>query len=180
MNLEELAAACNRLSTADLTGYTDAEITAQLDELAAGCRVRLLGPPRDSNQTWFRGVPCASADGVENLHACIYRTRGSIDDYGRAHVLNGDSVFYASWNRITVVRELDPSPGQFRQIIAVRPPRHSTARELARRMRVMVTWPALAALATRRTDSRGRPRKRAQSTRRLEPSPATLCSGTSG
>jgi hypothetical protein len=34
--------------------------------------------------------------------------------------------------------------------------------------------------ATRPTDGRGRPRKSAQSTRRLESSPATLRSGTSG
>lgn len=39
---------------------------------------------------------------------------------------------------------------------------------------------SLAAGATRPTDGRGRPRKSAQSTRRLESSPATLRSGTSG
>jgi hypothetical protein len=39
---------------------------------------------------------------------------------------------------------------------------------------------SLAPGATRPTDGRGRPRKSAQSTRRLESSPATLRSGTSG
>ena len=124
MNIEQLAAACRLstidltsfASTIDLTGYADdAAITSLLDELAAGCGVPLYGVSRDCDQVSFRGVPCDSAAGLENLKACIYRPRGSINSYGRAHVPNGQSIFYASWNVMTVVRELGSSPGQFRK-----------------------------------------------------------------
>jgi pimeloyl-ACP methyl ester carboxylesterase len=121
MNLEEYAAACGRLGTTDLSRHTDAEISAWLDELMVGGAGTLHVLERTFNQTWWRGRLCDSAEGFSGLHECIYRPAGSIHDYGRAHMRHGESVFYASWNLPTVIRELAPVPGQFVQIIAVRP-----------------------------------------------------------
>jgi len=43
MNLEEYAAACDRLGTTDLTRHTDAEITSWIDELMVGGAGTLVG-----------------------------------------------------------------------------------------------------------------------------------------
>lgn len=113
--LDEIVSLATRLCSADLHTLATREVAAIVDELIAGYRP--VGFSTDCDEIWYRGRICDSGQGFGNLREVIYPpvTR----EFGRAHI-PGRRVFYASWNKMTVLDEISAKTGQHVQLVAVR------------------------------------------------------------
>ena len=116
-NLEELSLVAESLRGANLQSRSVEWIRAQLAVLYASYTA--IGIDRSAEQVWYRARKCNAESGFSLLQDCIYPSAGSIA-FGRAN-LPGLPVLYASWNTTTAFDEVGAEPGDYIQVIAVRP-----------------------------------------------------------
>src|SRR6267142_1858699 len=118
MDLKELASLTESLKGANLRRYAPPEIEVSLQKLTD--IYPMLAIDRSAHQMWFRGRLCSSRDGYPSLLDCIYPRAELLKDFGRANY-PGEPACYGGWNWNVVLGELRAGPGQFVQVIAVRP-----------------------------------------------------------
>jgi hypothetical protein len=120
MDIEAVVALANSLEASDYLRKTPIpEVERKVQELLASSSFPLSAIQQSEGQIWFRGRRCESTAGYANLYDCIYPKPERVG-CNRANY-PGEPVFYASWNRGTVLSELGIETGQFVQFIASRP-----------------------------------------------------------
>jgi len=116
-SIEQLSKMAEALKKADVHSRSVESIQAEIFEFIRGYSAKAIS--RTSGQMWFRARLCDTAKGYSSLHQMIYPSSGS-DSFGRAHI-PGSSVLYASWNMPTALDEIHAKPGDYVQIINLRP-----------------------------------------------------------
>lgn len=119
MDIEKLITIIEHFKGANLRRWTLARVEEQLKELVTLSHYVAVGVSQKTHNVWLRGRIAEDIDGFNNLADCIYPKDGA-ERFERASYPMVP-VFYGSQNISTVMAELSLEPGQFFQLIAVRP-----------------------------------------------------------